>query len=138
MAKWLRGDVDSLLHECLSIQNRLIHCKHHSQEDGHIARTFNKLVSLGNLKAAARLVTEQNDYGCLQLDKIQPDGRTVMNHLLDKHPPRTLALPSAISDQPPAIAPHSVIFNQIDGALIRSISQQMDGSAGPSGLDAHA
>ena len=138
LAKWLRGDIDSLLHECLSIQNRLNHRKHHSQEDGHIARTFNKLVSLGNLKAAARLITEQNDYGCLQLDNIQPDGRTVMDHLLDKHPPRTPALPSAISDQPPAIAPHSVIFDQIDGALIRSISQQMDGSAGPSGLDAHA
>ena len=95
-------------------------------------------MSLGNLKAAARLITEQNDYGCLQLENIQPDGRTVMDHLLDKHPPRTPALPSAISDQPLAIAPHSVIFDQIDGALIRSINQQMDGSAGPSGLDAHA
>ena len=61
-----------------------------------------------------------------------------MDYLLDKHPPRTPALPSAISDQPPAIVPHFVIFDQIDGALIRSISQQMDGSTGSSGLNAHA
>ena len=85
-----------------------------------------------------RLITEQNDYGCLQLDNIQPDGRTVKDHLLDKHPPGTPASPLAISDQSPTIEPHSVVFDQIDGALIRSISQQMDGSAGPSGLDAHA
>ena len=137
MAKWLRGDINSLLHECLSIPSCLNHRKHHTQEVGHITRTFNKLVSLRNLKAAARLIKEQNDYGCLQLNNIQPDGRKVMDHLLDKHPPRTPVLLSAISDHPPAIAPHSVIFDQIDSALIRSISQQMDGSAGPSGLDAH-
>ena len=138
MTKWLKGDVDSLLHECTSIQSRLNHRKRHSQEDGQAARSFAKLVSLGNLKAAMRLITEQNDYGCLQLDNIQPDGRTVKDHLLGKHPPRTPASPLAISDQSPAIEPHSIVFDQIDGTLIRSISQQMDGSAGPSGLDAHA
>ena len=59
IAKWLGGNVDSLLHECLSIQSRLNHHKHHSQEDGHIARTFNKLVSLRNLKTATRLITSK-------------------------------------------------------------------------------
>ena len=138
MAKWQKQDIDSVLHECLSIQSRLNHCKCQSQEEGQIARSFAKLVSLGNLKAGMRLITEKNDFGCLQLDNIQPDGRTVKDHLLDKHPPGTPASPSAISDQTPALEPHSIVFDQIDGALIRSISHQLDGSAGPSGLDAHA
>ena len=62
----------------------------------------------------------------------------VKDHLLDKHPQGAPATPSAISEQTPAIEPHSVVFDQIDGSMIRSIIQQMDGSAGPSGLDAHA
>ena len=81
MAKWQNGDIDSLLHECTTIQNRLNQRKCHGQDDGQTARSFAKLVSLGNLKAAMRLITEQNDYGCLQLDNIQPDGRTVKDHL---------------------------------------------------------
>ena len=131
MAKWIEGDIDSLVHECISIQSRLNHRKRHSREDGQIARSFAKLVSMGNLKAATRLITEQNDYGCLQLDNTQPDGRTVKDHLLDKHPRGTPAPPSAVSDQLPAFEPHPVVFDEIDGALIRSISQQMDGSAVP-------
>ena len=31
--------------------------------------------------------------------------------------------------------PHPVLFDQIDGTLIRSTVQKMDGAAGPSGLD---
>ena len=140
MAKWAKGDIDSLMHEGLSIQSRLNHHKRQSnkcqsQEDGKVARSFAKLVSLGSLKAATRLITEQNDYGSLPLDSIQPDGRMVKDHLLDKHPQGAPATPSAISEQTPAIEPHSVVFDQIDGSII---IQQMDGSAGPSGLDAHA
>ena len=29
-----KGDIDSLLHECISIQSRLNHSERHSQEDG--------------------------------------------------------------------------------------------------------
>ncbi len=129
------------MHECLSIQSRLNHHKRQkrqSQEDGKIARSFTKLVSMDNLKAAMRLITEQNDGGGLPLDSIQPDGRTVKDHLLDKHPPGTPAPLSAISYRSPVIEPHPVAFDQIHGSLIRSIVQQMDGSAGPSGLDAYA
>ena len=33
------------------------------------------------------------------------------------------------------LEPHPVLFDQIDGTLIHSIVQKMDGAAGPSGLD---
>ena len=38
----------------------------------------------------------------------------------------------------PATEPHPIIFERIDGQLIRSTALRMDGTAGPSGLDAAA
>ena len=57
-------------------------------------------------------------------------------HLLEKHPPGIPATPSAISEEPPTIQPHPVVYDQIDGPLIRSTVQCLSGSAGPSGFDA--
>lgn len=136
LSKWKKGDLDSLVHEGRTVQSQLNTHQIQHQDEGRTARSFEKLVSAGNVKAAMRLITEHQDRGCLPLDSLQPDGRTVKQHLQDKHPPGRPAIPSAISDSPPAAEPHEVIFDQIDGPLIRSIVQGMDGSAGPSGLNA--
>ena len=97
-------------------------------------------MSQGNVKATIRLITEQSGSGCLPLGSIQPDGRTVKDHLLDKHPPppATPASQSAISEHPPATEPHLIVFDWINGPMIRATAQLMSGSAGPSGLDARA
>ena len=45
--------------------------------------------------------------------------------------------PSAVIElEAPVQAPHSVIIEQIDGLLIRSIALRTQGAAGPSGMDA--
>ena len=93
-------------------------------------------MSMGNVKAALRLINEHGDRGCLPLDSIQPDGRTVKQHLLDKHPPGKPINPSTISDCPPTSRPHPVIFEEIDGTLIKTTIQRMDGAVRPSGLNA--
>lgn len=99
MVKCLKGVIDSLLHECTSIQSQLNYRKHHSQEDGQTARSFAELVSFGNLKAALRLITEQMIMVTyLQLDNIQPHRRAVKDHLLGKHSPGTPTSPLAISN----------------------------------------
>lgn len=36
---------------------------------------------------ALKLVTKQGSVGCLALDSLQPDGRSIKDHLLNKHPP---------------------------------------------------
>ena len=102
------------------------------------AREFKKLVSQGNVKVAIRLITEQAGSGSLSLSSIQPDRRTVKDHLLAKHPPGVPASPHSISDEPPVSELHPNIFEQIDGPLIRSTVLRMNGSAGPSSLDAKA
>ena len=91
-------------------------------------RLFDKLVSVGNVKAAIRLVTDHDGGQCLPLDSIQPDGRSVKEHLLDEHPPGAPAPVSAISNSPPVTEPHPIIFDCIDGPLIRFIAQKTDGS----------
>ena len=74
---------------------------------------------------------------CLPLDEVWLDGRTVKQLLMDKHPPAQPADVSTISDCPPTSIPHPIIFEEIDGPLIKSIIQRMDGAAGPSGLNAY-
>ena len=63
-------------------------------------RMFDRFVSVGNVKAAIRLVTEQNSGQCLPLNSVQADGRAVKEHLLDKHPVRIPASVTTISDSP--------------------------------------
>lgn len=138
LERWQRGDIEPLRHECLSIQDSLNYPQHQNHEEGKRARAFEKLVSLGNVKAAIRLITEHGGSGSMSLCTIQPDGRSVKDHLLDKHPPGAPAPPSAISNEPPISEPHPIVFDQIDAPFIRSTALQMDGSAGPSGLDAAA
>ena len=83
-----------------------------------------------------RLVTEQGDKGCLSINSIQPDGRSVKDHLLDKHPNGNPAHPSSITTLQPVEEPHHVIFEEIDGPKVKSAIFRLSGSAGPSGLDA--
>ena len=75
--------------------------------------------------------------GPLPLDQCKNNsGRTVLNILKSKHPPPNRVLgvdfdPETTSGQESL----PVLFDQIDGTLIHSTVQKMDGAAGPSGLD---
>ena len=92
------------------------------------------------MKAALRLVTEQGSVSFLALDSLQPYGRSLKEHLLDKHPPGKPTVPPAISWTPPATEPHPIIFEQTDGPLVRSTRSTIERtsrSAGPSGMDAN-
>ena len=111
---WLEGENDILLHEGRTTQQRLQGVDRSSQNDGRMARSFEKLISVGNVTAALRLVTEQDRPGGLSLDSAQADNRTVRDHLLDKHPPGKPV--NSAADEP-----HHVLFGKIDGLLIRSI-----------------
>ena len=136
LAKWKEGDIDSLLHECRTIQSRLNPSQPRSRDDESVVRAFEKLVAVGNAKAAMRLITEQCSTGSLSLDNRQPDGRLVKDRLIEKHPLGKPASPSAISRSLSTTEPHPIVYERIDGPLVRSTIQRMSGSAGPSGLDA--
>ena len=61
---------------------------------------------------------------------------TVREILLRKHPPKQSPKQSSIiTPDAPIVEPHPVLFDKIDGLLIRNTVLRMDGTAGPSGLD---
>ena len=97
----------------------------------------------GKVCAALRIVTDSNCGGLLPLDKVidveNNNVETVRGVLLKKHPHKQPPRPSSLiePDSPPP-EPHPVMFEVIDGQLIRSTMLKMDGAAGPSGLDAAA
>ena len=139
---WGNGKLDELLEEGQTIQHQLRRNPPRRQED--TARTFAKLMMEGKVRAALRIVTANCGSGSLPLDQIaEPESdasETVRDILVKKHPPKQ---PPSVSflleppdSQPPQ--PHPVMFEAIDGQLIRNTVLRMDGTAGPSGLDAAA
>ncbi len=62
--------------------------------------------------------------------------KTVKDILIDKHPPAQPIHPSCIVSEAPQ-DPHPVIFDSIDGSVIRKAALRVRGAARPSGLDVH-
>lgn len=135
LVKWHEGAIEDLLDECRVIQGRLtVHNARKQSEK--IASAFERLVSVGNIKAAIRLVTEQGRGAPLPLSHLQADGRSTKEHLLDKHPnPQPIAPEALFDGSVRSGANHPVAFATITAETIRKTIQRMSGLAGPSGLD---
>ena len=95
----------------------------------------------GKVTTALRILSEDCGSGSLPRDQIaDPEGETsetVRDILIKKHPPRQPPSASSLIEldvQP--TEPHPVMFEVIDGELIRSTVLRMDGSVGPLGMDA--
>ena len=95
----------------------------------------------GRVKAALRLISNQEKGGILPLDSLihidETTTKNVQEILLEKHPPAESLVPSTVCQPDDSIPePHPVQFDGIDGLFIRSVVLRMDGAAGPSGIDA--
>ena len=146
LRQWSEGDLEGLMKEGYTIQHQFSRQhQNRSRSAQQTAREFAKLMMEGRVRAALRLIAEDSNGGPLQLDsQIGSDGlnttpETVREILLKKHPPKQSPKQSSIiTPDAPIIEPHPVLFDKIDGLLIRSTVLRMDGAAGPSGLDAAA
>ena len=89
------------------------------------------------MKAALKLLESESSGGLLPLDHCTDDNmKTVLDILKSKHLPlNPLTGVDFDSDTISAQEPHPVLYDQIEGSLIRSTVLRMDGAAGPSGLD---
>lgn len=63
---------------------------------------------------------------------------TVKQHLLQLHPAAPPFLAEAVTTRAPAPQIHPVIYKEINGNLIKSVTLKISGSAGPSVLDSGA
>ena len=132
---WEKGDLDSLVIEGRTIQRQLEKRATKANEakaEGQVARTFAKLMMEGKVKAALRILAQDSNDGVL------PMSNEVLEALKKKHPARKPAVPSAvIAPNCPSQDPsHFILFDQLDGQMIRETALKTEGAAGPSGLDA--
>ena len=133
---WWKGDLSALLEEGRSIQRGLT-SRRVSRDSSSISFSFSKLMLEGKVRAALRLLTDRDDSAPLQLDKMI-GFKSVRDILLEKHPPgRPLEQCAVLPPISSAFDPHPVYFDRITGSLIRSIALHVDGTAGPSNVDAH-
>ena len=96
---WMNGDINGLLVEGCTIQQRLITRYNRSRRTpSQMAQVFAKLMMEGKVRAVLRLISEENGGGTLDLNsQVAPDAHeTVREALLKKHPsaepPRQSAL----------------------------------------------
>ena len=145
LSLWIQGDVDALLDEGRTIQQRLVsHSGFQSRldDDHHISRRFVEHMLHGNVKTALNLLNTSEHSGVpLSLDKpVSPGDPSwlVIDELKKKHPvgrpaPSEVLLPPPTRDS----VCHPIVFDVLDGAAIRSAALRTKGAAGPSGLDAY-
>jgi hypothetical protein len=132
LTMWNSGKVNALFKEAQVIQNQLKqNCSKYSDDS---ARKFAKLMLEGKVKNAMKLLSNSSSGGPLKLNN------GIKSKLLEKHPARQPPHPSVVLPRDNTIADsyHPIIFEQINAQLIHKTVLQMDGAAGPSGLDTTA
>ena len=134
---WSSGNIEELVREGKIIQQHLPQGRSKLTNDNEkVARTFASLMMRGKLRAALRLVSDQGTACILRLED-EIDGKSVRDLLKEKHPAAQAACPATLLSPADNIADtHPVLFERIDGDLIRSTALRVQGSAGPSGMDA--
>ena len=113
-------------------------------DNEQISRTFSKLMMLGKTKSALQFLFRKADEGVLKLDDHVPSKEgtscTVREALLELHPSgKEPSHESLLSNSCQNLLPcDPILFEALDGALIKQVALRCRGSAGPTGLDAHA
>ena len=142
LCQWKSGHIMQLFAEGQSIQNRIPDGSNkssngHSREKSDI--TFRNLVFSGKIHSAIRYLSSEPSGGVLDMETVidEQTGVTVRDALLQKHPQPVEPPESALlADDPQEINP--IIYDRITPELIRRIGRQVQGSSGPSRLDADA
>ena len=136
LQSWSAGNIEDLLKEGRTIQQHLP--QRRATEDNHnprLAKTFASLMMRGKVHSTLRVTSQDSPAGILSLGQVI-EGKTVGEILKEKHPPGQPASPSALL--PPednSTDTHPVLFDMINGDLIRSTALKIQGAAGPSGMD---
>ena len=143
LQSWKEGDLNNLMLEGRTLQNRLPKSSATKNDEAKLARTFTTLMFQGKTNAAMQLLSQRCKGGVLHvndpIDHNDLDSQSVLDILKSKHPSAQPATPEAVllnsSETPSQL--HPVVFDQIEAKSIRSAALRTKGAAGPSGIDAH-
>ena len=129
---WREGDINILVQEGCAIQSHL--SRNMQKTEAQTALTFAKLMMEGKVKDALCHVSNQSRGGILPLNsQVDLNGSDTVREILNKkHPPGKPIVPSAIiPPEEPIKEHHPVIFEDLNGSLIRSIALRTSGSYRP-------
>ena len=138
---WKSGDVDGLVRECRVIQTHLETTASTARNDESTLRGFTRLMLLGNIRGAMRILSNatSSDVLPLSLKFTDSDGseKSVLEALKEKHPEASSATEDALVEgDRNSPADYSILFEALTGDLIRKSALRTEGSAGPSAVDA--
>ena len=145
---WKKGSFDELMTECRCIQNHLKSTHPGSDKSRDVASLFDHLLSEGKVGAVLHLLTVTHKGGVLLLDSLVSSGsdslgnplfKTTKEILQEKDPQGRVATQDSLLDPSsgdPCFDP--ILFDQLDGCVIRRAAFHTHGAAGPSGVDAFA
>ena len=123
---WKENKIDLLLREGMAIQERLN--KNRSKNENHLPMTFSRLVTMGKVSQAIKLLENSDSKGILDIDEKTID-------LLKKKHPKALQADQTLLLNGPVKKVEPIIFESITASKIKDLLGKMKGSSGPSGLD---
>ena len=125
---WNDGDLDSILSENREIQKKLKRTQDKKKESRE--KAFCRLMLLGKVSQSMKFVNSEDDTkGVHQLtDKIKK--------LLEEKHPRAREASRDILIPPSANDPEPVIYERIDSTAVHKAAKQIQGSGGPTLIDA--
>ena len=141
LKSWRSGDIDGLMREGQVIQQHLESTGSAAKKDSGTLRGFTRLMLLGNVRGALRVLSNSTSGGALSLSEtlVDSDGslKSVREVLAEKHPnPGPMVKDALLQDKQDFPSTHSVIFDGLTGDVIRRAALRTEGSAGPSAIDA--
>ena len=125
---WSDGDLDSILSENREIQRKLKISQDRKQESKF--KSFCRLMVAGKISQAAKFIDSDND-----TRGVHPLSPVIKTLLEEKHPKEKevcndVLLPLSAND------PEPVIYEEIDGTAVYKAAKQIQGSGGPTLIDA--
>ena len=130
------------------IQDHLQSTIHSGPKSTSVARKFDQRIKLGKVTAAPKFLSTDAK-GILPLNSKIPCGqdgevdavwKLVRDILAEKHPPGWAAVSDSLPESDSIDTPcyDLVLFEQLNGDLIRWAALHTHGAAGPSGVDTYA
>ena len=131
LVEWKAGNVGKLLREAMFIQYKVTSITKTSGSTTDMAKTFDKLIQQGKIRAGMNLLQRVSSSG---LHDLTTD---VIKDLTDKHPdPSPIIDSEALLCGPKGKESEEYIVSEIDEECVMRAALASSGSAGPSGIDA--
>ena len=126
---WQEGDLDMLLKHSQDIQKQLKIIEFKAKQNK--SKAFCRLMLAGNIKKAMKFIN--NEDPTAGVHRVTDEIETILK---TKHPSPGNVVPEALLDGEDVVIPDSVIFEAIGADEIIKSAKNIDGSGGPTNIDA--